>query len=280
MKKKESYHHSLLLHVQQRFPNSTVEGELVVLNTVLFTERDEVLVPHITEVVPWELRPQMVHHLKLKTSVEPIQIRVAVNVQRCCALMPQKVIPTASVHCILLGLEALHRKVAQRNLYMKQSTHTVRDKPPCPGFVRILDPNQQLQHPEGVQRQHQGFDPSPSHIFSGDDKNPGLDVKVVPREHHDRDVQNVLVCHQMVGHLVIYKAGLVVQRLKPCKHSGIKHENGKVLNIRVAVNAVGDNVVAVVVAFPPLPRDSEEKNDKKGSIVVLVKTVVEDCVVS
>lgn len=78
-----------------------------------------------------------------------------------------------------------------------------------------------------------------------------MQVKVEPRDAHERVVKYVLVAHHGAGEEVGDHVALVVRAEKFAKHTRIDGQEGLVLNIRIILNAVADHVVHIVRTLPP-----------------------------
>mmetsp|Transcript_10415 Transcript_10415/g.36265 ORF Transcript_10415/g.36265 Transcript_10415/m.36265 type:complete len:386 (+) Transcript_10415:872-2029(+) len=226
------------------------EARGVVVHPVLLAHRLH-LGHERAELVPWHPGPQVVNHLELQPAVEPVEPRGAAHVHRPVEL---------HAHPVSLG-RAVERgpgKVRDADLHVDHARDGVREEEED-GALRARGQGRvEGSDPRKVQRHSRELRPAPPDVLLRRQQDEALYVEVDARDGHDEVEGVVLVAHQEPGEAVELEDAVVVQRRHPGEVLVRYGEQGDVLDVRIALDAVHRHVVHVVRRLPPRDADAVE----------------------
>mmetsp|Transcript_60553 Transcript_60553/g.162449 ORF Transcript_60553/g.162449 Transcript_60553/m.162449 type:complete len:372 (-) Transcript_60553:13-1128(-) len=145
---------------------------------------------------------------------------------------------------------------------------------------QALVPVRQGGHQGGVPSQEPGEEGElhaavldPAHLGPplGAEEEQALDVEVEPGEGHDREVEPVLLGDQQLADAAVLELHHpeVVLGVQGLEEPGVHGEDREVLDVRVVLQAVGDDVVDVVGCLPPSNRNPSQQVPRNHPDVVL-----------
>ena len=212
------------------------------------------------EIVPRDTWEQVVHGLELESTMEKVEPLGAVNIHGGAQHTLRERLGNAKVCC-------RHGEVRKCDLHMHRHCDHVAEQHECDARTssgnRFVDgeiaepgPEEQLASDLQVTMPPRG---AFARSLTQKDVLPGEDVEIEATEAQNRIVEVVLVREHEFREWVVSHDAVIICRTKALEEAMRDGKEWNVLDIRIVIGTVGDDVVDIVVALPPATAETTEK---------------------